>query len=188
MQRSAKTISGVLLSALALAGCGSSSPAAIPHTDISFKSPVIEGTKIPALYTCDGKDISPPFEWGPVPPQTKELAILVLSIAPSLTPGRYEVAPVWGIAGINPALHKIAAGQVPQGAHLGLTATGREHYELCPPKKLTANYQFSLYAVPSGVTVPPNFGDEQLLSGLASGNTPLASHASGGFPVIYKRK
>jgi Raf kinase inhibitor-like YbhB/YbcL family protein len=32
---------------------------------------------IPALYTCEGKDISPPITWSEVPPGTKSLALIV---------------------------------------------------------------------------------------------------------------
>lgn len=189
MQRAPKATMGVvLLSALALTGCGSSGPAKIPHTSISFKSPAIVGTAIPARYTCDGQDISPPFEWGAVPAGTRELVILLLGIVPSFTPGKYTVATDWGIAGLNPALHKLAAGQVPPGAHLGRTAEGSSHYTLCPSKGVTANYQFSVYAVPTSVTVPQEFGDQQVLSGLASNNPTLASRSSGGFPAAYKRR
>jgi phosphatidylethanolamine-binding protein (PEBP) family uncharacterized protein len=189
MRQPSKAITCATLSAaLALGGCGSSGPATIPHTNISFKSPAITATAIPTRYTCDGKDISPPFEWGPVPAGTKELVILLLGIVPSLTKGRYSVAADWGLAGINPALHKIAAGQVPPGAHVGRTLEGSNHYNVCPPQGAASNYQFSLYAVPTGITVPQEFGDMQVLTGLASGNTPLASHSSGGFPAAYKRK
>lgn len=32
---------------------------------------------IPMLYTCDGRDISPPLSWNGVPPGTKSLALIV---------------------------------------------------------------------------------------------------------------
>lgn len=32
---------------------------------------------IPALYTCQGKDISPPLAWSDLPPGTKTLALIV---------------------------------------------------------------------------------------------------------------
>lgn len=31
---------------------------------------------IPSLYTCDGRDISPPLNWAGVPPNTKSLALI----------------------------------------------------------------------------------------------------------------
>jgi Raf kinase inhibitor-like YbhB/YbcL family protein len=35
------------------------------------------GNLIPALYTCDGRDVSPPLSWAGVPLGTKSLALLV---------------------------------------------------------------------------------------------------------------
>jgi Raf kinase inhibitor-like YbhB/YbcL family protein len=35
------------------------------------------GSVIPNLYTCDGKNISPPLAWSGLPPQTKSLALIV---------------------------------------------------------------------------------------------------------------
>src|SRR5512133_579902 len=32
---------------------------------------------IPALYTCDGRNVSPPLEWSGVPAGTKSLALIV---------------------------------------------------------------------------------------------------------------
>jgi Raf kinase inhibitor-like YbhB/YbcL family protein len=32
---------------------------------------------IPSLYTCEGKDVSPPISWSEVPPGTKSLALIV---------------------------------------------------------------------------------------------------------------
>ncbi|HEY6065280.1 MAG TPA: YbhB/YbcL family Raf kinase inhibitor-like protein, partial [Thermoanaerobaculia bacterium] len=35
-----------------------------------------EGGAIPAKYTCDGSDVSPPLEWSGVPAETKSLALI----------------------------------------------------------------------------------------------------------------
>jgi Raf kinase inhibitor-like YbhB/YbcL family protein len=32
---------------------------------------------IPSLYTCEGKDVSPPLAWSEIPPGTKSLALIV---------------------------------------------------------------------------------------------------------------
>jgi Raf kinase inhibitor-like YbhB/YbcL family protein len=36
-----------------------------------------EGTEIPAKYTCEGKDASPPLSWSGVPAGTKSLVLIV---------------------------------------------------------------------------------------------------------------
>src|SRR2546425_8490987 len=35
------------------------------------------GGAIPALFTCEGSDVSPPLEWTGLPPGTKSLALIV---------------------------------------------------------------------------------------------------------------
>ena len=35
-----------------------------------------EGGPIPARYTCDGRDVSPPLKWGAVPAGAKFLALI----------------------------------------------------------------------------------------------------------------
>jgi Raf kinase inhibitor-like YbhB/YbcL family protein len=32
---------------------------------------------IPSMYTCEGKDLSPPVSWSDLPPETKSLALIV---------------------------------------------------------------------------------------------------------------
>jgi phosphatidylethanolamine-binding protein (PEBP) family uncharacterized protein len=178
----------VLLStlALALAGCGgASTPKAIT---VAFKSPALVGASLPALYTCDGKNISPPLEWGAVPSTTRELALFVLGLTPNHTTGGYKTSVEWAVAGVNPALHKLAAGELPPGAHLEKTAKLKTvHYSICPPRGVTKHYQFALYAVPASITVPPTFSGVKLLDLIASPESPDESNAGGAFLASYKR-
>jgi Raf kinase inhibitor-like YbhB/YbcL family protein len=45
---------------------------------LSLSSPAFKnGGEIPATYTCDGKNISPPLSWSGIPPGTKSLALIV---------------------------------------------------------------------------------------------------------------
>lgn len=44
----------------------------------SIRSPAFApGASIPARYTCDGENVSPPLEWGDVPPEAESLALIV---------------------------------------------------------------------------------------------------------------
>ena len=45
----------------------------LKFTSTSF----IHQGEIPSLYTCDGRDISPPLSWTGVPPDAKSLALIV---------------------------------------------------------------------------------------------------------------
>ena len=35
------------------------------------------GNSIPAIHTCDGKNVSPPLSWSDIPPAAKSLALIV---------------------------------------------------------------------------------------------------------------
>jgi phosphatidylethanolamine-binding protein (PEBP) family uncharacterized protein len=195
MQRHMKAIPAVaLLSALALAGCGSSgsagtTSAASGFGTITFQSPVLSISKVPApiaaRYTCDGKNIAPPMEWGPVPTGTKELAIFLVELT---TTTASPFVPVWAIAGVNPSLRKLAAGELPPGAHVGADPKGTKRYSLCPKKGETKAYQFLVYSLRPGGQVAPSFSDNTLLSEIASGPSPTSATAGGGIRVVYTRK
>jgi phosphatidylethanolamine-binding protein (PEBP) family uncharacterized protein len=178
----------LLLSALALAGCGTSGATPIKVTRIPFKSAAIGGVTMPARYTCDGKNVFPPLEWGSVPPNTRELALLVIGLTPTLAGNSYSVSIDWALAGVNPALHRLAAGQLPPGAHLGSTTDGKTRYSVCPKKGKPEQYQFELYAVPATVTIPAGFTGLEVLSQIGAETSPIRARARGTFDVIYKRK
>lgn len=183
----------MLLSALALAGCSGSSSSAPTDIKIPFKSPAVVKGALPALYTCDGKDISPPLEWGAVPSATKELAFFILGLKPNPTTGKnarpgYAISVEWALAGINPALHKLAAGEIPPGSHLGRTSTGKKRYSICPTRGKSKKYQFAVYAVPAGVAIAPRFTGLTILSLIANPASPTQSKAGGAFVAGYTRR
>jgi phosphatidylethanolamine-binding protein (PEBP) family uncharacterized protein len=182
--RRTRATAGVLLAVLALAGCGSSSK----PTSISFKSPALVGGALPARYTCDGKDISPPLEWGKVPAANKELAVFILGLTPT-SAGRYAVSIEWAVAGLNPALHRLAAGQLPTSANVGLTTAGRTRYSICPPPGQSKHYRFAVYGVPPGIGIPRHFKALELLRVLASPtSTQFGAQAGGSFHASYTRR
>jgi phosphatidylethanolamine-binding protein (PEBP) family uncharacterized protein len=142
---------GVAAAAGALAGCGGAdSPAssASGPRPLALTSPALSANgPIPALYTCAGRNISPPLTWGPVPAGTRELALFLLDLGHTESIGgrtgaRLRVA--WAIHGIPPRLHTIATGRLPAGA-----VAGRQRYSICPPKGGTGEYMFRLYALPA---------------------------------------
>jgi hypothetical protein len=62
---------GRVLFWLALLGGG-------PSMALDLSSPAFgPGARIPAVYTCQGRDISPPLEWRGIPPGTKSLVLIV---------------------------------------------------------------------------------------------------------------
>ena len=72
----------------------------------------------------------------------------------------------WAVAGLDPSLHRLTAGQLPTGAYEGLGSAKRESYSVCPAKGTGVHYQFELYGVPSAVKVGPGFSGEAILAAL----------------------
>ncbi len=186
MQRSLIVGVGSALSLTFVAsGCGGSSPT--PAPSIPFKSAAIVRSAIPARYTCDGKNIAPPLEWGAVPSGTKELAVFLLALTPNPATGRFRFSIDWAVAGIDPSLHRLPAGDLPRGASVGLTSSGKLRYSLCPPRGSHARYQFALYAVAPSVNVPGRFSGPELLQALAEVRSNTPASGGGEFTAFYTR-
>lgn len=93
---------------------------------------------IPALYTCEGKDISPPLAWSGAPPATKSFALIVDDpdapdpAAPKMTWVHwmlYDIAPA--ASGLPEAVQPSA---LPPGTREGVNDWGRTGYGgPCPP-------------------------------------------------------
>jgi phosphatidylethanolamine-binding protein (PEBP) family uncharacterized protein len=191
MPRSLQAISSAaLLATLALTGCGTGTVSTQKQQAvIPFGSPVISGKNvIPVKYTCDGKDIAPPLEWGQVPAGTKEVALFLLGLTPTPSGGS-AIAVDWAVAGVDANLHRLPAGHLPAGTNVGANADGSKRYSLCPAKGSRKTYAFAIYAVPkSARKLLGPFKGLQLFGELASTNSPSISPASGQFAVAYKRK
>jgi phosphatidylethanolamine-binding protein (PEBP) family uncharacterized protein len=179
-----------LLTAPALSGCGGSSPGpsdAAP-AKVTFTSSAVVKHILSAQYTCDGKNVSPPLEWGAIPADTGELVLAEASLTPVPQSTDYNVKVEWAVAGINPALHKLAPGQLPPKAHIGLAANGRRQYSLCPKKGTAQEYQFLLFGVPAGARVAADFADEPVLADLTKAGARTYATAEGAFALVYVRK
>ena len=82
--------------------------------------------------------------------------------------GRYSTTIEWSSRGLNPSLHALGAGELPPGAHVGLTSKGkRQRYSICPAKGTAKRYQFALYAIPPSITIPARFVGIKLLEVIA---------------------
>ncbi len=114
------------------------------------------GGKIPAVYTCDGKDISPPLEIKDVP---NGAAVLALVMDDRDAPmGTFDHWVVWNIP---PKTAEIPEGKEPQGVQ-GRTGFGRLGYGgPCPPSG-THRYRLELYALSQELKLPKGSRKEQL--------------------------
>jgi Raf kinase inhibitor-like YbhB/YbcL family protein len=107
------------------------------------------GGEIPARFSCEGDDVSPPLGWVNVPEGTVELAVTVVD--PDAPSGQFVH---WVVTGLDPALGGLDEGEVPETAveaRNDISEFG--WYGPCPPSGETHAYVFTLFALsaPSGV-------------------------------------
>ncbi len=103
---------------------------------------------IPAKYTCDGENVSPPLEIIGVPPAAKSLALIVSD--PDAPAGDWVH---WVVFNIPPETKLIAENSVPAGATEGTTSFGKPGWGgPCPPSGVH-HYQFKLYALDTELTL-----------------------------------
>jgi Raf kinase inhibitor-like YbhB/YbcL family protein len=106
---------------------------------------------IPAVYTCEGRDISPPLAWQGIPPGAKSLALIVDDPdAPDPAAPRMTWVH-WVLYDIPISAHGLAeavgSASLPAGAREGANDFGRTAYGgPCPPIG-RHRYFFKLYAL-----------------------------------------
>jgi Raf kinase inhibitor-like YbhB/YbcL family protein len=114
-----------------------------------------QGRDIPARYTCEGQDVSPPLSWSDVPRNAKSLALIVDDPdAPDpAKPQRVYVHWVVYNIPVSAALKENASKQgMPIGAVQGNNDWGKAEYGgPCPPIG-RHRYFFKLYALDSQLT------------------------------------
>jgi Raf kinase inhibitor-like YbhB/YbcL family protein len=120
------------------------------HASITVDSPdIAEGGRIPARYTCDGQDVSPPLRWSGVPSDAAALALVVDD--PDAPRGTYTH---WVVVDIDPAVKSVARGQSPPGAQQIANSAGRASYiGPCPPSDVH-HYRFTMYALSRRLALP----------------------------------
>ena len=107
--------------------------------------------EIPSLYTCEGKDRSPPLAWSGVPPGTRSLA-LVVDDPDAPDPAAPRMTWVhWVLYDLPPTARglpqAVAASTLPAGTKQGTNDWKRTGYGgPCPPIG-RHRYFFKLYAL-----------------------------------------
>ena len=122
-----------------------------------------EGGMIPAQYTCDGPNVSPPLAWSNLPEGAKTLALICDD--PDAPRGTWVHWVVYQI----PATEHSLAENVPardmldNGARQGANDFKKTAYGgPCPPNG-THRYFFKLYALDAALDLPPGATKDQLL-------------------------
>src|SRR5262249_10841888 len=135
--------------------------------------------EIPARYTCEGEDVSPPLAWSDAPPGTKSFALIVDDPdAPDpKAPRRTWVHWVlYDIPSTSTALPETAGGAgVPPGTRVGTNGGGGAAWGgRCPPIG-RHRYVFKLYALDEtlGLAVASKADLERAMHGHVLGRAEL---------------
>jgi Raf kinase inhibitor-like YbhB/YbcL family protein len=141
------------------------------------------GEAIPAVHTCEGKDVSPPLAWTEPPTGTKALALI--SDDPDAPMGTWVH---WVLYNLPPSARALPEGfptdaQRPDGARQGTTDFGRTGYGgPCPPSG-THRYFFKLYALDATLSLKPG-ATKQDLEAAMQGHVLATAELMG----TYRRK
>ena len=144
---------------LYLAGCGAKNEAEMTAFMLT-SSAFADGNALPAEFTCDGADQSPPLEWSEPPGGTKSFALVVDD--PDAPSGTFSH---WAAFNIPSTARDLAAGAGNQSEGMmsqGQNDFGKSGYGgACPPEGHGPHrYRFKLFALdvdrldlPSGAKV-----------------------------------
>ena len=120
--------------------------------DIEISSSAFSnGGDIPAVYTCDGQDISPPLEWASVPDKTQAIALICDD--PDAPMGTFVHWVLYNLPADTRKLPDKVPGEatLPNGTQQGVNDFGTIGYGgPCPPSG-THRYFFKIYALDTQV-------------------------------------
>ncbi|BBB32042.1 conserved hypothetical protein [Thermotomaculum hydrothermale] len=153
---------------------------------LHLKSPEFKnGGKIPEIFTCDGKDLSPELEITGIPKGTKSLVLIMDD--PNAPMGTWVHWVVYNIPATVKTLKRDFPKKpvLPDGTTQGKNSWGKIGYGgPCPPK-ITGehHYFFKLYAVDRKLNLPPGATKKEVLKA-------IKGHVRGRARLMgrYKRK
>lgn len=136
-------------------GCAAAPSSGKSPMPLSITSTAFEpGAAVPSLFTCDGRNISPPLAWKGVPAGAQSLVLIADD--PDAPHGTWAH---WVCYDIPPAVSGLAQNMpksdtLPCGGRQGITDFGTVGYGgPCPPSG-THRYYFRLYALDTVLSLP----------------------------------
>ena len=119
-----------------------------------------EGAPIPRIYTCDGKDVSPPLSWTGAPKGTSSFALICDD------PDASKTWVHWVIFDLPPSTTGLPQGVAPQDRSVGGVQGTNDFRKIgyggpCPPSG-THRYFFKLYALDTSLGLHPGATKAQL--------------------------
>lgn len=141
-------------------------------------------TLIPAQYSCDGTDTSPPLTWQEIPPKTQSLAVVVND--PDAQGGEWTH---WIIFNLPPDTTNLEAdASLPEGAANGTNSWGTLDYKgPCPPIGAVHRYVFTLYALDTVLSLENGASKDQVLNAM-TGHVIGSSELTGLYQKVPARK
>ncbi len=134
-------------------------------TSSAFK----EGETIPAKYTCDARDVSPPLAWQGTPTNAKSLALIADD--PDAPSGTWVHWVLYDLpAHVTELPEDVAKTQhIPQGATQGLNDFRHLGYGgPCPPPGKPHRYFFKLYALDTRLDLKPGATKKEVERAMAN--------------------
>jgi Raf kinase inhibitor-like YbhB/YbcL family protein len=119
------------------------------------------GEMIPARYTCDGENISPPLSIENIPRYTESLTLIVED--PD-SPGGLWIH--WRLWNIPPATTFLNENAIPSGAVQGINSFGQAAYGGPCPHQGEHSYVFRIYALRQALHLPVEATDLMLRNAL----------------------
>jgi Raf kinase inhibitor-like YbhB/YbcL family protein len=171
-----RTAFGLSILVLLLPSCGRSpsTEPPLPKKDpsrmtILIQSPAFTGGgTIPKLYTCDGKDVSPPLTWSGIPENARSLALICEDPdAPGGTWTHWVIfdipASVGGLGEAVPAQERVTVTTGGETALQGKNDFKKTGYGgPCPPSG-SHRYFFRIYALDTELGLGPSTTRQDLL-------------------------
>ena len=120
-------------------------------------------SNIPAQFTCEGQDQSPPLQWSDVPPGTQSLALIVDD--PDAPSGTFTH---WVLFNLPASVTELPQGLPPNqnlssGGIQGTNDFGKIGYGgPCPPAGSSHRYYFKLFALDTKLELKPGVKKAEL--------------------------
>lgn len=178
-----------LLAAVALAACGGGDKAPSETPPLAGQTPSTRETPlggdaaafslvseafandetIPALYTCDGEDVSPPLTWSGVSADAQSLALIMDD--PDAPGGTFTHWLLYNMGSTALSLPEgVETTERPANGATGFQGGndggGIGYGGPCPPEGPAHRYRFTLYALDGLVDVGPGATKDELLSAM----------------------
>jgi Raf kinase inhibitor-like YbhB/YbcL family protein len=162
--------SAMVLLGVWITGCGAGGDRSANGKMMSIQissTAFAEGQPIPAKYSCDGRDLSPPLKWTAAPAKTKSFALIADD--PDAPVGTWVHWVLFDLPPDTTALEENTpkSQYLPGGAKQGLNDFQRLGYGgPCPPPGKPHRYYFKLYALDAMAELKPGATKQDLLGAM----------------------